>query len=472
MSDILYEALESCLDALDKGSSLESCLEQYPAMTDELRPVLEAAIAAKSLSVEDVPVSAMQRSRTRLLARSVQLGSAIEEKPRSWFKDLFAPTDSSKATRRTAITASAGRMAFALVIAVTLILTSGGLLVVSAESLPGETLYAIKRAVEEIRVQLAPGNESQQQIEAVNSLERLEEVQELLRLGRSQFVDFEGVVETISHTQWIVNGIMVTLSPDTILSGPIEAGRSIELGMRVEVRGTTGLESQVYAQEIRLREYEIAGYVEGIEANRWIISGISIRVNQDTHLAPGIQVSSLVVALVRIEDDDNVIALAVVRLPGSVITAIPLDGETLTPTNTPQPSPTLTLVPAPSETPQPSSTPTHDSEEFEFTGIVETISSSYWVISGQIVYITAETEIEGDIIVGDTVRVHATIEANGSLTAHEIDKDESGGGGGPGDGTETDEPDESSTPEPTEDETSTPDDGGGHGGDDTPTPTP
>src|SRR3990170_3036901 len=62
----------------------------------------------------------------------------------------------------------------------------------------------------------------------------------------------------------------------------------------------------------------------------------------------------------------------------------------------------------------------------EFTGRVEAMAPEAWTVSGQIVGLTPQTEIRGTIAVGDSVKVgdevkvHALVEADGSLTAIEI----------------------------------------------------
>ena len=96
------------------------------------------------------------------------------------------------------------------------------------------------------------------------------------------------------------------------------------------------------------------------------------------------------------------------------------------------------------------------------------MADGYWVVDGQVVYLTAQTEIKDTISVGDTVRVQAMQDANGSLTALQIEKvsgeDSSSEEGDGSDATETAEPQETETPgseasetvEPEENETPEP----------------
>jgi hypothetical protein len=60
-------------------------------------------------------------------------------------------------------------------------------------------------------------------------------------------------------------------------------------------------------------------------------------------------------------------------------------------------------------------------EEIEISGTVEEIGPDGWLINGQFVAIDAGSEIEDDIQVGDIVKIHATQNEDGSLTAREIE---------------------------------------------------
>jgi len=62
-----------------------------------------------------------------------------------------------------------------------------------------------------------------------------------------------------------------------------------------------------------------------------------------------------------------------------------------------------------------------EDDEVEIYGEVEEITDEYLVIDGQLIEITSSTEIDGDPGVGDQVKVHATIDTEGNLTASEIE---------------------------------------------------
>ena len=68
-TDPLFDALETCLQALAQGADVESCLVRYPALADELRPILDAAVQAHAAVAVEVPPDAMRRGKARQIVR-------------------------------------------------------------------------------------------------------------------------------------------------------------------------------------------------------------------------------------------------------------------------------------------------------------------------------------------------------------------------------------------------------------------
>jgi len=64
-----------------------------------------------------------------------------------------------------------------------------------------------------------------------------------------------------------------------------------------------------------------------------------------------------------------------------------------------------------------------EGSEHEFKGTIEAIAGNAVTIDGQTVLVTAQTEIEGSISVGDFVEVHAWAQ-DGSLWAREIERED------------------------------------------------
>lgn len=277
MSDALYEALEACLLAIEKGASLNQALSKYPEIRDELQPLLEMAIQSKQLQVDDIPTDVMIRSRTQALNHAAKLRSA-HRKPIGILKSL-------------------PRFATAVLLVLILILTSSSIMSASAKSLPGDQLYPVKRAVENVRLGITLDSTTHQDIEASFQERRLSEVQQLINLQRSERVSFDAQVILQGDDRWVIGDVVVLLTPETIIIGEITPG------MVVEVEGITRPNGWVQASEIHLRNFKITGVVESISPNLWHISGEEIQINSDTYIDPNIQVGQIVVVQIHSTDD-------------------------------------------------------------------------------------------------------------------------------------------------------------------------
>lgn len=61
------------------------------------------------------------------------------------------------------------------------------------------------------------------------------------------------------------------------------------------------------------------------------------------------------------------------------------------------------------------------SAQVEFTGVVDSIAADQWVVSGQVLLLTPQTAIDSSISVGNSVKVYATVTADGAVTANKIE---------------------------------------------------
>ncbi|NIS80446.1 MAG: hypothetical protein GTO14_09630, partial [Anaerolineales bacterium] len=164
------------------------------------------------------------------------------------------------------------------------------------------------RTFEEINLTLAPDTQTRQKLEDRYIQRRTNEVISLLHLQRAERVSFEGVIETQTSQEWQINGIPVVLSLDTRILGPAE------IGMTIEITGTTQSDGKVLAHELRIRQFHLIGIVESITPEQWTIEGIPIQINEQTSLDPHIRAKDQVIALLEPEDDGNYTALIVVQL--------------------------------------------------------------------------------------------------------------------------------------------------------------
>lgn len=226
----LYEVLEICLQDIEKGAEIETVLFRYPDLADELRPILEASMNAKSMASAAPSADVLRRNRAKILQHAAQMREE-KAKPsrRIWFASL----------RRIAVT---------LAVVVTLFVSGTSLVGAASTTLPGDNLYPVKRTWEDVLLLFTFNLQEREALEIEHENERLHELMELFAEGRSAEVDFAGIVTSQNGNEWIVSpGVPVVLSAQTeVRDGPIVVGSA------VRVRGQTQSNGVVLAERIRL----------------------------------------------------------------------------------------------------------------------------------------------------------------------------------------------------------------------------
>ncbi len=492
MTDELIAALDDCLNAIASGATEEAALDHYPALADELRPMLEAAReAGASSSLAAIPQQEQLSSRAKFLARAAELrvlrlrsGRARSAPQRGFVSRLFA----------------ARALATGLAIVLALVIGTYGLVSASAQSLPGDPLYGVKRTVEQTQLLLASDSQTRTQLEEQFAERRIREAQTIITQRRETQIEFRGLVESLTGERWSVAGITVIVAGEARVSGDPAPGVMVEvsgvsqadgtvLASRVSVIAPTPTPAEPVASPTAIAipsatplpvptedqpspipdasptpredqgiEIEFTGIVESIGASQWQISGQAVSVTAATELRGNPQVGQTVkVKAIRRVDD----TLAARRI--EIITGTPEPTASRTPEpkstegqGTPQPTPTHTpgsgggSGPSPSKTPEPQQTetpePTHtpgsgggstptatnpptitptdtpEPEEVEFEGTLQSINGNLWTVGGQAVTVTDSTEIRDNPQVGDTVKVRAQRQPDGSLVAERIEK--------------------------------------------------
>ena len=165
----IEEALNDCIERMDGGESLDDCLNSYPDLADELKPLLELSHAVTETSLSIKP-----RGEFKAAAR-YRFHQALAEKESKAAKTAPAP-------RRWRFKWATVALAVLVVFVV-----GGGMGVASANSMPGDTLYGVKTFVERIQMGLTFGSENKAQLHLDLAEERSEEMQTLIDEG-----DLEG----------------------------------------------------------------------------------------------------------------------------------------------------------------------------------------------------------------------------------------------------------------------------------------
>lgn len=228
MSNI-YDILETCLQDIENGADIDTVLFRYPEHADELRPILEASVNAKSITVPVPSADVMRRNRAKVLQHAAQLREAkAQPSRRLWTVPL----------RRALVS---------LAVVATLFVSSTGLVSAASTTIPGDNLYPVKRTWEDVLVLFTFDHQAREALEVEHESERLDELKELFTEGRSVQVDFSGVVTRQNGDLWLVAGIPVAVSAQTDLPT-----QSIVVGDAIHILGTTQADGAVLARTVEL----------------------------------------------------------------------------------------------------------------------------------------------------------------------------------------------------------------------------
>jgi hypothetical protein len=228
MNRKMLDALENCLLRMKLGDSLEAALSMYPHLAAQLRPLLETAALARPAVRENLPLTVLARQRARGMALAA--GLRQESNRRSIFRNTWRPA-----------------LTVLSVIAI-LVMSSNGLFTASAQSLPGDTLYPLKRSVESTQLKLVSDPVKHQDLEREFDERRVEEARELITDKRVEGVEFTGLVSSQSENEWLVSGIHVVITSQTKMEAVILVGDMIE------VHGATNASGGVDASLLTLVE--------------------------------------------------------------------------------------------------------------------------------------------------------------------------------------------------------------------------
>jgi hypothetical protein len=228
MSD-MYDVLETCLQEIENGADVDTVLFRYPEYAEELRPILETSVLAKSLAVPEPSVDVTRRGRAKVLQQAAQMREAkANPSRRLWSVPL----------RRAMVS---------LAMIFVLFMGSTGLVHAASSTLPGDNLYPVKRTWEDVRILFAFNTQARQALEVEHENERLNELNELFAEGRSEKVDFAGTLMSQSGNMWLVSNVPVQISSQTDLGG-----QQITTDVAIRVRGFTQADGTVLAERIEL----------------------------------------------------------------------------------------------------------------------------------------------------------------------------------------------------------------------------
>ena len=169
------DIIANCIDEIQAGKcTLEDCLARYPSLSDELRPLLKIAMGIQPEAATPSP-QFRQRARIRLLQAMQAPAADAGRAGLDIFGWLKPP-------------APGRRLSYALIVATVIwaLIVAGGTTVhASQDSLPDDTLYPVKTAVENLRLAVARTPEARASLHLELAERRVQEVAAQSSLGRT-----------------------------------------------------------------------------------------------------------------------------------------------------------------------------------------------------------------------------------------------------------------------------------------------
>jgi len=295
------EALQYCLDLIRGGrETIDSVVALYPEYADELRPQLEiAAWLTSASSALDPRPGFVSASRRRLVSRIQQENRVPTPVALTWGERLQTFFSTQKIAP----------VAFVFILMLTLFV-SGAMVTASQKAIPGDTLYPVKRTLEQIALaaSIDEKNDAQLQIQMVEN--RFTEMRTLIVAQ-----NFNEVPETIQESTKQIS----------------EAVKSI----------------QTVNEQDSFSAAELAAQLSGILAEQQSILEVLVRSTPSNVSANFYRFwAASDFAKLRVADITSIVPPP----PQPPPTLVP----TVAPTSTPRPRPTL----APTQPPAPTATPT------------------------------------------------------------------------------------------------------------------
>jgi hypothetical protein len=302
--DILIQALDDCLEKMQSSATIDDVLATYPGLKEELRPLLEAAIAAKSLRFEQpVPISALALSRGKFLNRA----EILRNPPH-------------KLTLGGSLRSSAA-LVYGVIIFSIILLGTG---IASAESIPGDIFYPVKLAGEQTQLFLAYNPMTRITLQENYDRQRAVEIDSLMQRERSIDMTFAGYLTLKERNQWTVAGIPVIFPQN--MASLTEQMR----GKYIEVSGLPQSSGIFLVKDMHTRQFEFTGVISSIQPDQWIVSQMPLTINSDTIVNGLPKIGGAAKFTIIRTDENHLTAIAIQMINGN-------EQPTTTPTLNSQP---------------------------------------------------------------------------------------------------------------------------------------
>jgi hypothetical protein len=185
--------------------------------------------------------------------------------------------------------------------------------------------------------------------------------------------------------------------------------------------------SSTGAPKVQANDVVFTGVVEAINASQWMVSGQQINMDASTAVDPDIQIGDVVKVEASVSQDGTVLAVKVeASIPDDNANS-GNDNSAITPNDNSGNS-NANPVDDNSNAANDNGNSAASSATAEVLGAVEDITVDAIVINGVTYGLASFTEFKGVIAVGDQVKIHVIVNADGTLTIREIERTAGGAG--------------------------------------------
>jgi hypothetical protein len=262
--DQLNDILEQCILRLQNGEALETVLADQPDASADLRPALETILAVwASRGSDTVPVTAMMRSRARLISAARNLDTR--------------PRPSLARVRWVLFSGWVSRFRFALVPLAGLLLVASILFtgLASAHALPGQAFYPVKIAAERIRLSFATSAADRLAQEEILDLKRREEAEALIVQNREEEIYLTGFLTYDASVGWRIDELKVSMPADMLPNLQVLQDHYVYLHADLLSSG------ELVAEWVEPRVYLITGRIGALEGPRVLVGDVWLQVSAD-----------------------------------------------------------------------------------------------------------------------------------------------------------------------------------------------
>lgn len=379
------QTFQTCLQLVESGAeSVDSVVQQYPEMADELRPRLEAALWMSSgKSVFDPRPGFVTTSRRHLVAQ-IQKEGAAQPIWTAWMLSLKQAWAQFTAQLSYSQRKYALQAAVILLLMISIVVGSTGVGLAAQNAMPGEPLYPVKLAMERVELMTTFDLAGDIRLHVTFAQNRLREVQQLLLDG--QYALIPGTLARFeTHVTQAVQKLEVLASRDAENAREVAMMvHGVLLDQAVVLRGLSSLipknlEPQL-ASALGVTASGAAVVRDVVERSGGSLNQYSSPADNPTSTLVGAQGST---ATLGIQDLFTPTPSATLYWSPTATTSLtdtstptleptstrtaqpptstpkpPGDGDDTSPTNTPKPPPTSTDKPEPTKTKKPLPDPT------------------------------------------------------------------------------------------------------------------